>query len=51
MSKPSVVFKKLLIFLHRWTGVALSALFLMWFFSGIVMMYWDYPGVRAEDRW
>ena len=31
-------------------GVALSALFLLWFVSGIVMMYWDFPGVRVEDR-
>ena len=42
--------KKGLIFLHRWMGVALSALFLLWFVSGIVMMYWDFPSVRAEDR-
>jgi hypothetical protein len=31
-------------------GVALAVLFLMWFASGIVMMYWDFPSVRAEDR-
>ncbi len=39
-----------LIFLHRWLGVALCLLFLLWFSTGIVLMYWDYPGVRAEDR-
>ncbi len=42
--------RKSLIFVHRWMGVALSALFLLWFASGVVMMYWDFPGVRAEDR-
>jgi len=46
----SVLVKRTLIFLHRWTGVALCLLFLLWFVSGIVMMYWDFPSVRAEDR-
>ena len=39
-----------LVFVHRWAGVALVMLFLLWFPSGIVMMYWDFPSVRAEDR-
>jgi hypothetical protein len=39
-----------LIFVHRWMGVALSVLFFLWFASGVVMMYWDFPGVSAEDR-
>ena len=42
--------KRLLIFVHRWLGVALSAIFLLWFVSGIVMMYWRFPGVTAQDR-
>jgi len=42
--------KKTLIFVHRWMGVALCLLFLLWFASGIVMMYWDYPEVTAADR-
>ena len=42
--------RKTLIFVHRWTGVALCLLFLLWFASGIVMMYWDYPEVTAADR-
>jgi hypothetical protein len=41
---------KLALFCHRWLGVALCVLFLMWFPSGIVMMYWDFPGVTAQDR-
>jgi hypothetical protein len=32
------------IFVHRWLGVALCTVFLIWFPSGIGMM-WDYPGV------
>src|SRR5215469_340234 len=35
---------------HRWLGVALCILFAMWFVSGIVLMYCDYPTVGAEDR-
>jgi hypothetical protein len=42
--------RKTLIFVHRWMGVALCLLFLLWFASGIVMMYWDYPEVTAVDR-
>src|SRR6266850_8092633 len=42
--------KRSLIFVHRWLGVALCAIFLLWFPSGIGMMYWDFPGVSAGDR-
>ena len=49
---PSTVsmLKRTLIFVHRWLGVALCLLFLLWFPSGIGMMYWDFPGVSAADR-
>ena len=42
--------KRGLIFVHRWLGVALCVLFLLWFPSGIVMMYWQYPEVTTRDR-
>jgi hypothetical protein len=42
--------KRALIFVHRWLGVALCVLFLLWFPSGIVMMYWGFPDVSEEDR-
>ncbi|MEO5741685.1 MAG: PepSY domain-containing protein [Vicinamibacterales bacterium] len=38
------------IFVHRWLGVGLCLVFLVWFPSGFVMMYWDYPSVRPSDR-
>lgn len=41
---------KLILFLHRWMGVALCLVFLLWFASGIVMMYWDFPSVTEHDR-
>ena len=50
MVRPTALLKRSLIFVHRWLGVALSVIFLLWFASGIVMMYWSYPGVSAEDR-
>ena len=42
--------KRALIFVHRWLGVGLCLLFLIWFPSGIGIMYWDYPGVSPADR-
>ena len=36
------------IFVHRWLGVALCLLFLLWFASGIGMMYWTFPEVTAQ---
>jgi len=41
---------KLSIIVHRWLGVALCALFLLWFPSGIGMMYWGMPSVSTQDR-
>jgi hypothetical protein len=43
-------FKRIAIFVHRWLGVALCLFFLLWFPSGIGMMYWDFPGVTRADR-
>ena len=42
--------KRVVILVHRWLGVALCLFFLLWFPSGIGMMYWDFPGVGAADR-
>jgi hypothetical protein len=42
--------KRAAIFVHRWLGVALCLVFLIWFPSGIGMMYWDYPSVSEDDR-
>lgn len=41
---------KYLIVLHRWIGVLLCVLFLLWFPSGIGMMYWGMPAISARDR-
>jgi len=42
--------KRSLIFVHRWLGVALCVLFLVWFPTGIGMMYWEFPSVTPEAR-
>jgi hypothetical protein len=42
--------KRALIFVHRWLGVALCIIFLLWFPSAIGIMYWDFPDVRPADR-
>ena len=42
--------KRFVVFVHRWLGIALCLIFLLWFPSGIGMMYWDYPSVRPADR-
>jgi len=50
MSRAPVWFRKYAILCHRWMGVTFCVLFAMWFVSGIVLMYWDYPGVGSRDR-
>jgi PepSY-associated transmembrane protein len=44
------MFKRSLIFIHRWLGIALCVLFLLWFPSGIGMMYFPMPSVTAASR-
>ncbi len=39
-----------LILWHRWLGIGSCVLFLLWFVSGIVMMYWRMPDLRASER-
>jgi PepSY-associated TM region len=41
---------RILILLHRYLGVAIGALMLMWFASGIVMLYVPYPTLPEQDR-
>ncbi|HEX3644709.1 MAG TPA: PepSY domain-containing protein [Vicinamibacterales bacterium] len=42
--------KRSVFFIHRWLGVSVCLFFLLWFPSGIGMMYWDFPSVTAADR-
>jgi uncharacterized iron-regulated membrane protein len=36
--------------LHRWIGIALALLMLLWTLSGIVMMYVSFPDTTREER-
>jgi hypothetical protein len=38
------------VFCHRWLGLAVCLLFVLWFASGIVMMYWGFPEITPEQR-
>jgi hypothetical protein len=42
--------KRSLYLVHRWFGVAMCALFALWFATGIVMMYVEYPELTEEER-
>lgn len=42
--------KRTLFLVHRWLGVAMCLFFLMWFISGIVMMYVAFPSLTSQER-
>ncbi len=41
---------KTLIFLHKWLGVTLALLFLMWFLSGMVLYFVPFPNLTPVER-
>ena len=45
----SLPLKALLIFLHRWLGVAMCLIFFLWFASGIVMIFVQYPQFTENE--
>jgi hypothetical protein len=42
--------KRSLYLVHRWFGIAMCTLFALWFATGIVMMYVEYPELTEEER-
>ena len=50
MSSPSIVCRRVLIYTHRWLGIAGSLLFVVWFASGIVLMYAGMPALDPGER-
>lgn len=42
--------RKLLLLTHRWLGIAGTILFVVWFVSGIVMMYVRMPTLEEEEH-
>ena len=41
---------KTLVFLHKWLGVGLALLFLMWFVSGVVLYFVPFPNLDQSER-
>ena len=50
MSSPSIFLRRVLIYTHRWLGIAGSLLFVVWFASGIVLMYAGMPALDPAER-
>lgn len=42
--------KRQLHLLHRWLGIVIGLLVLLWFGSGVVMMYVPYPALTEQER-
>ncbi len=42
--------RKLLIYSHRWLGIAITAMFLVWTLSGVVLMYYGHPQITTGER-
>jgi hypothetical protein len=41
---------RVLVYTHRWLGIACGVLFVIWFVSGIVMMYARMPALENSER-
>jgi hypothetical protein len=50
VSGSSTFWRRLVIYLHRWLGIAGSLLFISWFASGLVLMYAGMPDLTPEER-
>jgi len=42
--------RKALIYAHRWAGILLTAVFVVWFVSGVIFVYVGMPTLPAEER-
>lgn len=42
--------RKLLIYSHRWLGIAITLMFLIWTLSGVVLMYYGHPQITTGER-
>ncbi len=41
---------RVLVYTHRWLGIVSGVLFIVWFVSGIVMMYARMPELDPQER-
>jgi hypothetical protein len=42
--------RKLLIYSHRWLGIGIITMFLVWTLSGVILMYYGHPQITTGDR-
>lgn len=42
--------KRWMFLVHRWFGVAMCGLFALWFATGVIMMYVEYPELTEDER-
>src|SRR3954471_22337036 len=49
-SRLRSVVSRVVVYTHRWLGIALGALFLGWFVSGVVLMYAGMPRLAPTER-
>ena len=47
---PHRIFWRFLVLVHRYVGIAISLIVLLWCVSGTVMMYVQYPVMSSADR-
>lgn len=50
LENPAVQFKRLLFFTHRWLGVGFALFMLLWFVSGLVIIYAPNTIQNRDDR-
>lgn len=47
---PALDWRRWIIYTHRWLGIAGCLIFIIWFASGVVMVYARLPRLTAEER-
>ena len=54
MSRPRpeklLDWRKLFIYSHRWLGIGITVMFLLWTLSGVVLMYYGHPQITTGER-
>jgi hypothetical protein len=48
--RKALDWRKALIYTHRWIGITLTTVFVIWFVSGVIFVYVGMPTLPAEER-
>src|SRR5262249_49500629 len=49
-AKKLLDWRKALLYTHRWMGIVGGLLFIAWFISGVIFMYWTMPSFTTKER-